>query len=73
MLSLDVMLCQDSRVEGRNLPSKPGMYVPRLLIFSKLSQYPPTVDDKDMETLEKFVVTMYDTGPVQLKVWMKPD
>lgn len=29
-------------------------------VFTKLSQYPPTVDDDDLETLEKFVVTMYD-------------
>jgi len=29
-------------------------------VFIKLSQYPPTVDDDDLKTLEKFVVTMYD-------------
>lgn len=29
-------------------------------VFTKLSQYPPTVGDDDLETLEKFVVTMYD-------------
>eukprot|EP00745_Piridium_sociabile_P026562 TRINITY_DN4240_c0_g2_i9.p1 TRINITY_DN4240_c0_g2~~TRINITY_DN4240_c0_g2_i9.p1 ORF type:complete len:1084 (-),score=281.98 TRINITY_DN4240_c0_g2_i9:490-3741(-) len=29
-------------------------------VFSKLSQYPPAVDDNDLETLEKFVVMMYD-------------
>ena len=29
-------------------------------VFSKLSQYPPVVDDDDLETLEKFVVMMYD-------------
>ena len=29
-------------------------------VFSKLSQYPPAVDDEDLETLENFVVMMYD-------------
>ncbi|KAJ8419194.1 hypothetical protein AAFF_G00006930 [Aldrovandia affinis] len=29
-------------------------------VFSKLSQYPPVVDDEDLKTLEKFVVMMYD-------------
>ena len=29
-------------------------------VFSKLSQYPPAVDNDDLETSEKFVVTMYD-------------
>ncbi|KAJ8377441.1 hypothetical protein AAFF_G00259990 [Aldrovandia affinis] len=29
-------------------------------VFSKLSQYPPAVDDEDLKTLEKFVVMMYD-------------
>ncbi|KAJ8414100.1 hypothetical protein AAFF_G00066980 [Aldrovandia affinis] len=28
--------------------------------LSKLSQYPPVVDDEDLKTLEKFVVMMYD-------------
>ena len=28
--------------------------------FSKLSQYPPVVDDEDLKTLERFVVIMYD-------------
>ncbi|CAE1268792.1 unnamed protein product [Acanthosepion pharaonis] len=28
-------------------------------VFSKLSLYPPVVDDEDIETLEKFVVMMY--------------
>ncbi|KAL7370274.1 hypothetical protein ABVT39_024501 [Epinephelus coioides] len=29
-------------------------------VFSKLSQYPPVVDDEDLKTLEKIVVMMYD-------------
>ena len=29
-------------------------------VFCKLSKYPPVVDDEDLETLEKFVVMMYD-------------
>ena len=29
-------------------------------VFTKISQYPPTVGDDDLETLETFVVTMYD-------------
>ena len=29
-------------------------------VFSKLNQYPPAVDDEDLETLENFVVMMYD-------------
>ncbi|KAJ8381282.1 hypothetical protein SKAU_G00020600 [Synaphobranchus kaupii] len=29
-------------------------------VFSKLSQYPPTIDDADMKILENFVVMMYD-------------
>ena len=29
-------------------------------VFSKLSQYPPVVDDEDLESLEKFVVMKYD-------------
>ena len=29
-------------------------------VFSKLSHYPPAVDDADLKTLEKFVVMMYD-------------
>ena len=29
-------------------------------VFTRLSQYPPTVDDDDLTTLEKFVVMMYD-------------
>ena len=28
--------------------------------FAKLSQYPPTLDDGDLEILEEFVVLMYD-------------
>jgi len=27
-------------------------------VFSKLSQYPPVVDDEDLKTLERFVVMM---------------
>lgn len=33
-------------------------------VFTKLSQYPPTVDDDDLETLEKFVATMYDKSGI---------
>ena len=29
-------------------------------VFKKLSKYPPTVGDEDLEILEKFVVIMYD-------------
>ncbi len=29
-------------------------------VFSKLSKYPPTVGDEDIENLEKFVIAMYD-------------
>jgi hypothetical protein len=29
-------------------------------VFTKLSQYPPTVEDSDIKVLEKCVVTMYD-------------
>jgi hypothetical protein len=29
-------------------------------VFTKRSQYPPTVEDSDIKVLEKFVVTMYD-------------
>ncbi|KAJ8405993.1 hypothetical protein AAFF_G00308810 [Aldrovandia affinis] len=29
-------------------------------VFSKLSQYPPVVDDEDLKTLREFVVMMYD-------------
>lgn len=29
-------------------------------VFSKLSQHPPVIQDTDMQTLEKYVVTMYD-------------
>jgi len=29
-------------------------------VFAKLSQYPLTVDDEDLQILEKFVVIMYD-------------
>ena len=29
-------------------------------VFTKLSHYPPVVDDEDLKTLEKFVVMMYD-------------
>lgn len=29
-------------------------------VFSKLSLYPPTIEDADLGILEKFVVTMYD-------------
>lgn len=29
-------------------------------VFNKLSKYPPTVGDEDLEILEKYVVTMYD-------------
>lgn len=29
-------------------------------VFSKLSQYPPEVNDEDLKTLEKFLVMMYD-------------
>ena len=36
------------------------MYAEATEVFCKLSKYPPTLDDGDMEVLEKFVVTMYD-------------
>ena len=29
-------------------------------MFSKLSQYPPVLDDEHLETLEKFMVMMWD-------------
>ena len=29
-------------------------------VFARLSQYPPTVNDIEMDILEKFVVIMYD-------------
>ena len=29
-------------------------------VFSKLSQYPLTVEDGDLEILERFVILMYD-------------
>ena len=29
-------------------------------VFARLSQYPPTVNDNEMDILEKFVVIMYD-------------
>ncbi len=29
-------------------------------VFSKLSKYPPTIEDADMKILERFVVLMYD-------------
>ncbi|KAJ8375399.1 hypothetical protein SKAU_G00059790 [Synaphobranchus kaupii] len=29
-------------------------------VFMKLSKYPPTVEDGDLQVLEKFVITMYD-------------
>ena len=29
-------------------------------VFAKLSQYPLTVDDEDLQILEKFVVIMHD-------------
>jgi len=29
-------------------------------VFAKLSQYPLTVDDEDLQILEKFVVIMYN-------------
>ena len=31
-------------------------------VFAKLSQYPLTVDDEDLQILEKFVVIMYDSS-----------
>ena len=37
-------------------------------IFSKLSQYPPTIEDADLDILEKFVVTMYDKHSNTTKV-----
>lgn len=37
-------------------------------IFSKLSQYPPTIEDADLDILEKFVVTMYDKHSNMTKV-----
>ena len=29
-------------------------------VFARLSQYPPTVNDNEMDIMEKFVVIMYD-------------
>lgn len=37
-------------------------------VFSKLSQYPPTIEDVDLNILEKFVVTMYDKHSNTTKV-----
>ena len=37
-------------------------------VFSKLSQYPPTMEDADLNILEKFVVTMYDKHSNTTKV-----
>lgn len=37
-------------------------------VFSKLSQYPPTIEDADLGILEKFVVTMYDKHSNTTKV-----
>lgn len=36
------------------------MYDQATVIFLKLSQHPPVIDDTDMQTLEKYVVTMND-------------
>ena len=33
-------------------------------VFSKLSKYPPTVGDEDIENLEKFVIAMYDRSSI---------
>ena len=30
------------------------------LVFSKLSEHPPTIEDNDIKILEHFVVLMYD-------------
>ena len=37
-------------------------------VFSKLSQYPPTMEDADLNILEKFVVTMHDKHSNTTKV-----
>lgn len=37
-------------------------------IFAKLSQYPPILDDGDLEILEKFVVLMYDRSSTAANV-----
>ena len=61
MPSLDVMLFHHSVAKGRSLHGKPGMCVTRLLMSSANSaNTPPAVDDEDLETLENFVVMMYD-------------
>lgn len=37
-------------------------------VFSQLSKYPPTLDDDALETLERFVVTMYDRSSTATRV-----
>ena len=37
-------------------------------VFSNLSQYPPVIEDADLNILEKFVITMYDKNSTMDKV-----
>ncbi|RXN30245.1 Venom prothrombin activator pseutarin-C non-catalytic subunit [Labeo rohita] len=37
-------------------------------VFKKLSQYPPIIEDADLNILEKFVITMYDKQSTTCKV-----
>ena len=39
-------------------------------IFKKLSKYPPTVEDEDIEIVEKFIVTLYDRSSNAVCVMM---
>jgi len=60
MPSQAVMLYLDSVVKGRMAWQTWDVCPEASDVFIKLSQYPATVDDDDLKTLEKFVVTMYD-------------
>ena len=71
MPSLAAMSFQHSVTKGRSLLGKPGMFVMRLPVSSaELSQHPPVVDDKDLETLETVCGHDVRQSPTQLKVSM---
>ena len=53
MRLLDVTLYQLSEERERKQPDASE-------VFLKLSRYPPLIEDDDIKSLEKFVLTLYD-------------
>lgn len=72
------MLFQHSVAKGISLLGKSGMFVMRPLI-SKLSYYPPVVDNEDLKTLEKLKVLIMQSWTSLLgsrgcmKPFLQPD